>query len=172
MIRQAVFSDIGRVMAVMEKSREIMQADGNFQWDENYPLRGHFEQDIIEGTLYVIDKKGVLAGIACLNCDEPEEYAKALWQSEGKALAIHRMAVSPEFRGQGFAGMLLDFAFKLAKEKGALSLRTDTFSGNIPMNTLFLKHGFRKAGAIELNGKKQQPFYCYEKILGEDSSEN
>lgn len=172
MIRQALPSDISGVMAVVEESRKIMQECGNFQWDENYPLREHFEQDIIEGALYVIEMNGVVAGLACLNGDVPEEYSKALWQSGGEALVIHRMAVSPEFRGRGFGRMLLDFARKLAKEKGAISLRTDTFSGNIPMNTLFSKHGFRMAGAVELLGKKQQPFYCYEKILGENSGED
>lgn len=165
MIRQAFPSDISGVMAVVKASREIMQAGGNFQWDENYPLQMHFEQDIIEGTLYIIDENGVVSGLICLNYDEPAAYSEASWQSGGHALVIHRMAVSPEYRGRGLAGELLDFAGRHALENGASSLRTDTFSGNIPMNTLFLKYGFHKTGAVELEGKKQQPFYCYEKIL-------
>lgn len=165
MIRQALPTDIGGIMAVVEASREIMQAGGNFQWDENYPLQVHFEQDIVEGTLYIIDENGVVAGLICLNSDEPAVYSEASWQSGGDRLVIHRMAVSPEYRRHGFAGELLYFAAKHSLENGASSLRTDTFSGNIPMNTLFLKHGFRKTGAVELEGKKQQPFYCYEKVL-------
>lgn len=166
MIRQALPRDIGGIMAVVEESRKIMQAGGNFQWDDNYPLQNDFERDISGGTLYIADENGVAVGLICINSDEPREYSNASWQGVEPVLVIHRMAVSPDFRGRGIAGELLGFAEQLSHDMGAQSLRTDTFSGNIPMNTLFLKHEFRKTGVIELKGKKQQPFYCYEKITG------
>lgn len=163
MIRLAIVSDLDRIVEIVNASKEIMQAQGNFQWDDNYPLRGDYERDIENAELYVIEENGIVSGFLCLNGDEPEEYKTAAWEKSEPALVIHRMAVAPESRGRGLAGKLLDFAWDTTRERGIPSLRTDTFSGNIAMNSLFVKHGFRKTGNIELSGKQLQPFYCYEK---------
>lgn len=163
MIRLAKISDLDRIVEVVDASKAIMQAQGNFQWDDNYPLRRDYERDIKNSELYAIEKSGVVSGFLCLNSDEPEEYGRVAWGNPGPALVVHRMAVAPEFRGGGLAGKLLDFAWELAQKRGINALRIDTFSENIAMNSLFLKHGFRKTGEIELSGARQQPYYCYEK---------
>lgn len=165
MIRPAVESDLDRIAAILDESKAIMQAQGNFQWDERYPLREDFRRDILSGDLFVCHKEDAIAGFICINCDMPPAYADASWQNSGHFLVIHRMAVAPAFRGSGFAGALLDFAIAFAAQNGAEALRTDTFSGNASMNALFKKSGYRFAGEIVLPGKKQQPFYCYEKII-------
>lgn len=163
MIRPAIMSDLDRVVDIMEVSKKILQAQGNFQWDDAYPLREDYRLDIENAELYVIEDDGVVAGFLCLNSDEPEVYKSAAWKNPPPALVIHRMAVAPELRGKGLAGKLLDFAWDVTRERGFASLRTDTFSANDAMNSLFIKHGFHKTGEIELPGRRQQPFYCYEK---------
>lgn len=163
MIRLAQIRDLDAVMLIVEKTKKIMHENGNFQWDDKYPLESDFEHDINERSLYVLEENGEIGGFICVNDEEPEEYASAAWQKSGKRLIIHRMAVSPEQRGRGYAGDLFDFAWEKTVEAGAQSIRSDTFSGNIPMNSLFLKHGFSKTGEIILKGKQYQPFNCYEK---------
>lgn len=150
-------------MRAVEETKDIMHAQGNFQWDERYPVRADFESDVAQGSLYVIMEGSMVAGFACLDFNEPEAYNNASWHKPGPALILHRMAIAPRFRGLGFGGKLLEFAGAKAAETGAASIRTDTFSGNAPMNSLFIKHGFRMAGEVELPGKQFQPFHCYEK---------
>lgn len=163
MIRVATAGDIDEVMRIVDETKSIMHAQGNFQWNEKYPLRGDFELDISNGTLYIIEENSAVAGFVCLDFNEPEEYKNADWQKPGPALVLHRMAVDTKIRGLGIGGRLLTFAREKAAELGACSIRTDTFSGNVPMNALFVKHGFRMTGTVELTGKAIQPFHCYEK---------
>lgn len=163
MIRTATAGDIDEIMRIVDETKSIMHAQGNVQWNEKYPLREDFERDILRASLYIIEENSAVAGFVCLDFDEPEEYKSADWQKPGPALVLHRMAVDTKARGLGIGGKLLAFAQAKAAELGAVSIRTDTFSGNIPMNSLFVKHGFHMAGAVELCGKSAQPFYCYEK---------
>lgn len=168
MIRTAQISELDTIMDIVGRARELMQKQDNFQWDDKYPVREHFEQDIRDGVLFVLEHDGAIAGFACINDDVPPEYTGVDWENSGAAMVIHRMAISPEFRGLGLAGKLFDFAWAHTKNAHFASLKSDTFSGNIAMNSLFIKHGFKKAGEIELTGRRQQPFFCYEKTAGQE----
>lgn len=163
MIRHANAVDIDEIMRIVEDTKKIMHAQGNVQWDESYPLCADFERDIANGSLYIIEVDSAVAGFVCLDFNEPDAYKTAGWHKPKPALVLHRMAVDPLFRGHGVGGNLLEFAEQKAAELAAGSVRTDTFSGNAPMNALFLKHGYRMTGAVELPGRRKQPFNCYEK---------
>lgn len=168
-IRHATEADLDAVMRITAAAVAIMNAQGNVQWNETYPLRADFLRDVRENTLYACVEDGLVRGVACLNFNEPAEYRAANWTRHGRVMVLHRMVVDPECRRKGIAAALLSFAVRLAEENGAV-LRTDTFSGNAPMNALLLKYGFHMTGAIELAGKRQQPFCCYEYITQGDNT--
>ena len=79
-------------------------------------------------------------------------------------MVVHRMAVNSNFRNQGVGISLLKFSEELALKNGISYLKTDTYSINDKMNSLFKKFGFRLAGEMEFLGK-EKPFYCYDKII-------
>lgn len=79
-------------------------------------------------------------------------------------MVIHRMAVNPKFREQGVATKLMKFAEQLALDNNVLYLKTDTYSINTKMNSLFKKFDFNFVGEMIFLGK-EKPFYCYDKLL-------
>ena len=61
-------------------------------------------------------------------------------------MVIHRMAVNPKFRQQGIATKLIKLAEQLALDNNVVYLKTDTYSINTKMNSLFKKCGFNLVG--------------------------
>ncbi|MGL4254176.1 MAG: GNAT family N-acetyltransferase [Fusobacteriaceae bacterium] len=164
MIKKAVKTDIVKIMEIIATTIEEMRSYNNTQWDETYPKSENFLKDIQAGDLYVDELEGEIRGFVCVNYIEPSEYEDIRWQSSEKAMIVHRMAVNSNFRNQGIGKSLLQFSEKLALENGVNYLKTDTYSINDKMNSLFKKFGFQLAGEMEFLGK-EKPFYCYDKIV-------
>lgn len=165
-IRPANTGDINNIMEIVLATLPIMKAENNPQWDEIYPTAKVFNQDISNGSLYVYLESEKLLGFTCIDGNQPPEYNHVGWNSDSTALCVHRLAVHPASRRQGAGEKLLLHAEYIARMRGVCNLRTDTFSGNAKMNALFTKHGYTKAGEIQLRGI-DRPFYCYDKLLPE-----
>ncbi len=163
-MRKAELKDLNRIMEIVSVTVAGMNAEGNDQWDAEYPQAENFAGDIERGELFVEETDGQINGLICINDIEPAEYSGLPWSSTAKALVLHRMAVASESRMQGIAGRLLAFAETLAKEQGFVYLKTDTFSQNEKMNRLLAKNGYQRIGTMSFRGKAQ-PFYCYDKCL-------
>ncbi|MGL4508817.1 GNAT family N-acetyltransferase [Cetobacterium sp.] len=164
MIRKATTIDISKIMEIITATISEMKLYNNTQWDETYPQAVNFLKDIEEGSLYVNELDNEIRGFVCVNYVEPTEYNCINWQSLEKAMVVHRMAVNSNFRNQGVGISLLKFSEELALKNGVSYLKTDTYSINDKMNSLFKKFGFRLAGEMEFLGK-EKPFYCYDKII-------
>lgn len=164
MIRVAVISDLDAIMEIAENSKLEMHSYNNFQWNEDYPIEDDFINDIKEETLFVYDINGIIAGLICINRDEPEEYENANWSAERECLVIHRLAVNNEFRGQGIGYKLIDHVSDICFENNINYIKTDTNSLNIKAQNLLKKCGYMFAGEISLLDHAGR-FYCYDKIL-------
>ena len=164
MIRKAVLEDIKKVMEILNKTKSEMHLYNNFQWDESYPRRSDFINDIKKENLYSIEVDGDLAGFVCLNNIEPIEYKQLNWSCKGTAMVIHRMSVNPKFRGIGIGTKLMKFAQEIANKNNIKYLKTDTYSLNIKMNNLLKKCGYNFIGYTSFP-QKEKPFYCYDIIL-------
>ncbi|GAA0730470.1 GNAT family N-acetyltransferase [Clostridium malenominatum] len=164
MIRTAVTSDLAQIMEIVESSKLDMHSYGNFQWNEGYPLEEDFIKDITEGTLYVYDIKGIIAGLICINRDEAEEYKSVNWSMTKEAFIIHRLAVNNNFRGQGVGYKLINHANAICIENNISYLKTDTNSLNIKAQGLLKKCGYTFVGKTSLSGH-EGVFYCYDKVL-------
>lgn len=82
------------------------------------------------------------------------------------AFYLHRLAVKENAKGKGVAQKLLNFCETYAKNEGKYSLRADTHSKNIPMNSLFKKLNFEFCGAFHIPCYEDE-FFAYEKILNQ-----
>ena len=164
MIRQAQPTDLGAIMAIIDATVAVMATQGNKQWDENYPTQAVFAEDIARGALYVwCDDKDSIQGVACLDEQAHPAYSQLNWQLDERALIIHRLAVAPEARRQGIATQLMQFAERLARQKGLRQVRTDTYYCNHQMQALFQKMGYHAVGVCRFVDDLDD-FYCYEKI--------
>lgn len=164
MIRMAQEGDITQIMEIIRDSTAIMKEQGNPQWSDDYPTAKDFLGDIGARTLYVWEDHDEIAGLICVNRDEPKEYATVTWSGDGPLAVLHRMAVAPDRRGQQIGRALLTFAEEAVKKEGIFYIRTDTYSQNQAMNHLLQKQGYVLCGHMTFKSRPGH-FNCYEKFL-------
>ncbi len=167
MIRLAIKNDLPYIEALVETAKEIMKEFNNNQWDDKYPAREHFEEDIANETLYVLEDNDEIQGFIVVDQQQSEWYDKLDWpvKREG-AYVIHRLAGNPEYKGA--ATELFKFAVNLATDHGIHVILTDTFALNKPAQGLFEKFGFTKVGEAEIDYHpfdRGAPFYAYYKNI-------
>lgn len=84
-MRHAKNEDLDKIMKIIDETVKEMNENGNFQWDESYPNREVFINDIKEGTLYAaVNDRDEVIGISVANFDSFEEYDNLEWKSTKK----------------------------------------------------------------------------------------
>ena len=164
MIRKAKISDVGTIMTIINETVKEMKSYGNNQWDENYPNSETFINDIKNDSLYVYEEDNNIKGFICIDCNQAAEYENLNWSLNEKCMVAHRIAVNTKFRNSGIATKLMSFCEELALKEGIIYIKTDTYSLNTKMNSLFKKLGYKFIGEVKFL-TKEKAFYCYEKIL-------
>ena len=163
-IRPAHAADLDAIAQLIPRVVSAMQAEGNDQWQADYPLPEHYARDVEQGRLWVIIHGGRLAGVVCINDVTFPEYEAIPWSVDGPYLTIHRLAVDPDFHRHGFGRALVTFAEEQARALGMTHMRVDTYSRNLAMQRLFTSAGYEKRGEF-YTPERAQPFYAYEKVL-------
>ncbi|MBP1772619.1 MAG: family acetyltransferase [Holophagaceae bacterium] len=165
-VRLGTLADVAEVMALVRRVVPPMNAQGNFQWDAQYPNAAVFKDDAAAGQLWLAEVDGRLAGVAAITTDQEPEYAEVGWDLGEEAVVVHRLAVDPAFRGRGVAMALMLQAEAVARSRGIGVLRVDTNTRNEATQRLFPKLGYVKAGEIGLGFRPGLRFCCFEKRLG------
>ncbi|PTJ27698.1 GNAT family N-acetyltransferase [Staphylococcus simulans] len=167
MIRNASQEDLNAVAALTEEAKKIMAEDNNPQWDEAYPLLEHFEEDITNKSLFVLEEENTIYGYIVIDQNQSKWYDELEWPIDRtNAYVIHRFAGSANYKGAATA--LFNFAVERALDHGVDVLLTDTYAANQRAQNLFEKFGFHKAGEANLNYPpydKEESFYAYYRIL-------
>ncbi|MCT4542814.1 MAG: GNAT family N-acetyltransferase [Vallitalea sp.] len=164
MIRKATINDINSIMKVKIEAVNVMKQDNNDQWDDEYPSKEMFINDINSNELYVYEIENEIAGVMCITTKEDDEYKPVNWSVTGKHFIVHRLAIADKFRKNGIAMKLLSYAETLGKENDILIIKLDTFSKNKRAQNLFVKMGYNYVSDIHFPRKKE-PYHCYEKII-------
>jgi len=166
MIRHAKLSEIFDIIVMTRACSASMIENGIYQWNENYPSKKKFENDLGRKELYVLEIEGRIIGAIVISTFMDEEYAPIAWSTPNdNAIYIHRLTVHPDHQRKGYAQQMMEFAEAFAKKNGFGSIRLDTFSQN-PRNQKFYKaRGYRKLGDIYFPKQSEHPFHCYELVL-------
>ena len=170
MIRLAKPYEIDKILVITAACAKDMIANKIYQWNDHYPSRSAFENDIARNELYVLESKNTILGTIVISTLKDEIYNKIEWLTTDQkpSIYIHRLAVLPQFQGKGYAQKLMDFAENRAKEGGFQSVRLDTFSQNKRNQNFYEQRGYKKLGAVYFPKQSNHPFYCYE-LLFENS---
>jgi GNAT superfamily N-acetyltransferase len=165
-ILQAKNTDFIEILYLLRVCILDMNRNGLTHWNSVYPGPDIVQEDLERSSIYLIKDRGVCKGMITLDNKEPEEYKGIHWTSAAsKPLFVHRLAVHPNWQGQGIARMLLAFAEEFALKKGFDALRIDVFSSSTPARDLCRKSSFNEAGNF-FSFSQQQPFICYDKKIG------
>ena len=142
------------VLPLMDVVRECiaeMRRAGIDQWDEIYPDRATFLQDLHERTLFIAADGDAIAGAYVLNECQNEEYREVPWTIDAQRIAVvHRLLVSPRCQRKGIASMMVVDAERRAAAAGYDAIRLDAFTLNPTALRLYQRHGYHDAGAMRL----------------------
>ncbi len=167
-IRLARRSDLDEIWAFVPRTVALMNGRGNEQWGADYPTRDIYADDIARGELWcVVHESGTIMGVGAIISRHEPQYASVPFTYPEPAVSMHRVAVDPDFEGQGVAKALFAQFESEGRRLGVTALRIDTYHCNERMQGLFAKQGFTYVGDISLRGRKL-PYHCFEKLLKED----
>ncbi len=169
MIRLGKKEDIDQILEITTACATHMIDKGIHQWNSEYPSKTAFLKDLDRKELYVFEKNNIIIGTIVLSTFMDDEYLPILWlTSNHQNIYIHRLAIHPEFQGQGLAQQLMNFAEQYALKNKFNSVRLDTFSQNARNNTFYEKRGYQRLGDIYFPKQSKHPFHCYELVLTND----
>ena len=165
-IRQAIITDLDIVKKIAEACAIDMANYSIFQWNEKYPSRDVFKNDIEAGALYVLEINKTIVGCIMLSDVKDDSYKDVKWLTKDfKNLYVHRLAVNPDYQKKGHGRRLMDFAESFAVENNFTSIRLDTFSLNHRNNKFYKSRGYTQLGDVFFPIQSDLPFHCYEKVL-------
>ncbi|MCX7546504.1 GNAT family N-acetyltransferase [Xanthomarina sp. F1114] len=166
MIRKATYKDIDSILKITRTCALFMTNQGVFQWNENYPSKKAFENDVLRDELYVLETNSKIIGCIVVSTFMDKEYIPIKWLiPNSNNIYIHRLAVHPEQQGKGYARKLMNFAETLAKNNHFVSIRLDTFSKNVRNQKFYELRNYKRLGEIYFPNQSESPFYCYELVL-------
>ena len=143
-----------------------MIANGIYQWNEHYPNKTAFENDIKRNELYVLEIEGEVKGSIVISTLMDKEYIPIKWLTKNENnIYIHRLAIHPELQGKGYAQQLINFAEQFAIENNYSSIRLDTFSLNKRNQKIYELRSYKRLGDVFFPKQSEHPFHCYELVI-------
>ena len=164
-IEKGVLKDLSSIMGLVKSVILDMENQSIFQWNEHYPTREVFENDILNDSLFLIRNEEGISGIIVIDENQSPEYAQVNWLSKGeRVLVIHRLAVNPKYQSQGYAKKLMEYAEEYARKHSYRAIRLDAYTGNSKTLSFYERRDYKKTGEIYFPWR-ELPFNCYEKVL-------
>ena len=167
-LRKATLADGPAVVALYREAQAFLAAQGIDQWQEgDYPNEADAKKDMDQGRCYVLTQGGQVVAVACLAFGHEPTYdviEGGSWGSNAEYYGfLHRIAVAPQAKGQGAAGVLFAELERQARERGVAAIRGDTHRDNKPMQRVMAKAGLALRGVIHVEDGSER--LAYEKVL-------
>ncbi|EOL43730.1 GNAT family N-acetyltransferase [Enterococcus caccae] len=154
-LRKAVPNDLNKIMEIITSARQLLHDKNIPQWQNgDGPSKEQLEQDILVQQCYVLIVDHEIAGLGILSTDIElpyEQITNGQWQKTNQPYAtIHRVALDPNYQGNGLALLLMNYLITTARLNNYLDVRIDTHPKNDTMQRLIKKAGFNYQGEILL----------------------
>lgn len=164
-IRLAQESDLAQIMAIIDEAKQLLNNDGNPQWQNGRPNEEILKDDIVKKRAYCLVVDQAIAGIAVLQTTIEPSYATidGKWQNESDQYAtIHRIAIASKFRGQHLGQIFISNLISRGLFLGIQNFRIDTHAVNQRMQSLINSVGFKYRGVIRIDQTKDGLRNAYE----------
>lgn len=156
-------SDLEEICILVSSAIQAMTKQHIFQWDDHYPTKEDFREDIGKNQLYIGKTGQKIAVIYTLNQDCDDDYEMGRWKyAEEPFYVIHRLCVNPLFQNRGIARDTLLHIEKELLALGIHTIRLDVFSEN-PFAVKMYDHlGYFIVGHMD---RRKGRFYLMEKHM-------
>ncbi len=164
-LREATLDDLPIIWDIIQKAIIRRKKDGSEQWQDGYPNPRVLQNDLDEGTGYVlISKNNTILGYCSIGINNEPEYdkIKGKWLSTNDYIVIHRVAIDEKHLGKGLAKFIFMLIEEIALNQNIFSLKSDTNHDNFPMLHIFNLLDYTYCGIVHFRGTPRKAF---EKIL-------
>lgn len=152
--------DITEIFRLYELATEFqkLKFPGN-QWPR-------FDEELVTGEVaekrqfkIIIEDK--IACVWAITTSDPE-----IWEEDDidPSIYIHRIATNPEFRGNNFVKIIVDWAIKYAKDQKKDFIRMDTCGINQNLINHYINCGFKFMGTKRLENTEGLPLH-YQNVV-------
>lgn len=151
-IRKAAKNDLNQIMPIIDEAKKFLKEDGNPQWQSGYPNVDAISTDIEQDAAWVLIVDQKVAGYTAVTSGPDPNYHQidGRWNNDlDPYVAIHRVAISNEYRGMHLASYLLSSLISLHYAEGVRNYRVDTFRRNEIVQHLVKDAGFIERGTIK-----------------------
>lgn len=151
-IRQAAKNDLAQIMPIIDEAKEFLKEDGNPQWQSGYPNVDAISTDIEQDAAWVLIVDQKVAGYTAVTSGPDPNYHQidGRWKNDlDPYVAIHRVAISNDYRGMHLASYLLSSLISMHYDQGVRNYRVDTFRRNEIVQHLVKDAGFIRRGIIK-----------------------
>ena len=159
-VTRATQNDIPVVAAIFDQAKAFLKAAGSPQWQAGYPNADTVAQDLASQSSWVLKVDGKVAGYAAAVIGDDPNYQKidGAWQNnDAPYAAIHRFALSQDYRGQHLAKYFMSDLISILNEQGIHSFRVDTHDLNQAMQHVATSNGFIRRGHINILDEPNDP---------------
>lgn len=147
--RLAREDDIDEIVLLINKAIIEMEKNGIHQWDERYPTREDFLDDIKKKFLYLALDDETLVALYAISSECDEAYHSVEWQGKDKnAYMLHRFCVSPDFQNKGIGKRVLLHIEEQVRAMGYETIRLDAFTQNPYALNLYHHNGYITRGHV------------------------
>ncbi|MEA4973326.1 hypothetical protein SDC9_107923 [bioreactor metagenome] len=162
-LRFAETEDLDEVSALFYAATEEMNLNNIPQWDEVYPDRRTFAEDIERHEMQLIIIDGQIAAVFVLSKEYDVLYQTGKWKyPDSQFKILHRICVHPHFQNRGLAKTTMNIIFDILRKEGIETLRFDGFTLNPYAIRLYKSLECNIVGTVDFRKGK---FFLYEKYL-------
>lgn len=156
-VRNSNLEDVPEIFRLYKLATEFQRAKfpGNL-----WPL---FEMDFVvsevkENKQFKIVIDGKIACIWAITFSDPQ-----IWEEKENetSIYIHRIATNPEFRGNNFVQMIVDWAKSYAEKENKHFIRLDTCGKNERLINHYVNCGFQFLGMKKLKNTSELPSHYH-----------
>jgi len=145
--RMASTSDIDKICSLIADAIKEMESKNIYQWDELYPVKDDFLEDIKNNSMYLALEGDEVAALYVISDESDEAYDYAAWKyDKDTSYVLHRFCVSPSFQNKGIGKKVLLHIEEQIKDMGYESVRLDVFTENPFAQKLYRNNGYEVTG--------------------------
>jgi GNAT superfamily N-acetyltransferase len=141
-------------MDIVSQAKKYLKSLGIDQWQNEYPRREDYSDDIEKKNCWLFICEGEPAGVITVSMDPESCYNKleeGKWPDAGSPFgAFQRLAVRENYRHTGLATEMVSFAEDLCLGTGKKGMRAATHKDNYPIQNLLKKRGYSLCGTLLL----------------------
>lgn len=143
------WGDVRAASSILVAAATALVARGAPLWPPDSVTPGALNDRYPPGTWRVAWNGDRPAACCCLLELDPPFWPE---DTPGEALYLHKLAVHPDHQGQGLAGVMLDDAVQVARQRGVPFLKLDTATDRPKLRALYERHGFQEVGRRHVFG--------------------